>query len=385
MADPRPAPPPASRLVFFGFDGHDVTPHAERMVAAGCGGVVLFARNVASPAQVASLSMRLKRLALKRTPNNRRLLVLIDQEGGRVQRIKSPATIVPAMRDVGASNKPPHAASQVGRVLGTELRAMGVDVNFAPVADVDTNPDNPVIGARAFSRDSQVVGGAAAAFVRTQQACGVAAVAKHRPGHGDTSKDTHVGACTVPHSLKRLSSVEFPPFAKAANAGVAGMLVAHVSCPALKSGDESAGVRDDGKLPATLSRGAVDALRRISGANERYRGVVFTDDMEMGAMVKNYGVALASAAAVAAGCDAILMCHGEQRQKDAIDSITDAAASGVISEQRMAEAHANLDALMDRYCAPPPMEAPNAEHVLTIVGSAENRRIVEALLRDGGK
>ena len=173
MADPRPAPPPASRLVFFGFDGHDVTPHAECMVAAGCGGVVLFAR------KVASLSMRLKRLALKRTPNNRRLLVLIDQEGGRVQRIKSPATIVPAMRDVGASNKPPHAASQVGRVLGTELRAMGVDVNFAPVADVDTNPDNPVIGARAFSRDSQVVGGAAAAFVRAQQACGVAAVAKH--------------------------------------------------------------------------------------------------------------------------------------------------------------------------------------------------------------
>ena len=371
-----PPPRPAARLVVFGFDGCAVNEHAKRMVSRGCGGVVLFARNVRDPVQVAALSKELKTLAMERQRGNKRLLVLIDQEGGRVARVGPPATVLPSARDVGASPAPASTASAVGQVVGCELRAMGVDVNFAPVVDVDTNPNNPVIGARSFGRDAAAVGGAASSFIRAQQGSGVAAVAKHWPGHGDTSLDTHVGACVVPHSIERLRRVEIPPFVDAVASGVAGVLVAHVGCPALASHRSYAGVVDDGALPATMSRGAVDALRDLP-----FRGVIFTDDMEMGAVVKQYGAGPAAAAAAAAGCEAILMCHTESRQEEAIEALERAAASG---EVNLTEAHAHLDALMDRYCAPPPLEEPQGGHVLTVVGSDANRRLVEGLLRGAG-
>ncbi|CAI5996213.1 unnamed protein product [Closterium sp. NIES-65] len=217
-----------AKLVAFGFNGKEINDHARRLIALGAGGVVLFARNFSDPRQLASFCADLKRAAFPR-----RLLIMVDQEGGRVTRLGPPFTCIPAARTIGFSRNP-NLARAAGRVLGRELRSVHIDIDLAPVLDVDTNPDNPVIGARSFSRDPGVVSQMGYELIRGMQGEGVAACVKHYPGHGDTSIDSHLALPYSSHDLSRLESVELVPFARAAvDADVAAVMVAHVAVPAL--------------------------------------------------------------------------------------------------------------------------------------------------------
>jgi len=186
-------------LLCVGFQGTTPSPEVLELIRRGVGGVILFSRNVESAEQVAELTAALKRAA------GRPLLVSIDQEGGRVARLRAPQgfTELPPMRALGATGDEA-LAFEAGALLGRELRAVGVDQDYAPVVDVDTNPLNPVIGDRSLGRDPALVGRLGAALARGLQSAGVAACAKHFPGHGDTSQDSHVDLPRLPHALPRL-------------------------------------------------------------------------------------------------------------------------------------------------------------------------------------
>lgn len=301
------------------------------MLAEGVGGVILFARNATSAAQVSALSREVKRAAAE--CGRAAPFVSIDHEGGRVVRARDGFTAVPEMRKIGAAG--PAEAAWVGALFAQELRAAGIDVNFAPVVDVDSNPANPVIGARSFSHDPVRVGECASAFIRAMQAGGVAACAKHFPGHGDTHVDSHLDLPALPHGLERLKSIELPPFRAAIAAGVASVMTAHVVFEALDPG-----------VPATMSARAVSGLLR---GELGFDGVIFSDDLEMKAIADRMDFGEACVRALEAGCDCLLVCHELGRQRAAIAAIADAMRSGRLPRERIAPSHARLDALRSAY------------------------------------
>lgn len=301
------------------------------MIGEGIGGTILFARNATTAAQVRTLSSAIRRAASEigcAAP-----FVSIDHEGGRVVRAREGFTAVPEMREVGA--KGPEEAARIGSIFARELKSAGIDVNFAPVVDVDSNPSNPVIGARSFSADPATAGACAASFIRAMQAGGVAACAKHFPGHGDTHVDSHLDLPVLPHGLDRLKEVELPPFIEAIAAGVASVMTAHVVFEALDPG-----------IPATMSARAVDGLlRRDLG----FSGVIFSDDLEMKAIADRMPFGEACVRALEAGCDCLLVCHELERQRAAIAAIAEAIRSGRLARERVARSHGRIDALRSAY------------------------------------
>jgi beta-N-acetylhexosaminidase len=333
MQDPMRAM--AARLVCAGFPGTEVDAGLREMLAEGIGGTILFSRNATTADQVSALSDSIKREAV--AAGRPAPFVSIDHEGGRVMRAREGFTAVPEMREIGT--KGPEEAARVGATFARELRACGIDINFAPVVDVDSNPANPVIGARSFASDPARVGACASALIRAMQAGGVAACAKHFPGHGDTHVDSHLDLPVLPHGLERLSAVELLPFRDAIAAGVASVMTAHVVFEALDPG-----------VPATMSARAVDGLlRRELG----FGGVIFSDDLEMKAIADRMDFGEACVRAVEAGCDCLLVCHEIDRQRAAITSIAEAIRSGRLSHERIALSHARLDALRSAYVRSP--------------------------------
>jgi beta-N-acetylhexosaminidase len=279
----------AGQLLFVGFPGPDAPPLLlERVREGRVGGVVLFKRNVETPDQLRDLVGALRGAAPAGAP----LLVAIDQEGGRVQRLRGPWTEWPAMRRV-AEHGDPAVTAEVAAALARELRDAGIELDFAPVVDVDTNPANPVIGDRSFARTAAEVSRHAAAFITALQAGGVAACAKHFPGHGDTAQDSHHELPRLDHDLDRLRRVEIPPFRAAIAAGVASIMTAHVLLPRL-----------DPDRPATLAPRAVAILREELG----FDGVVFSDDLEMRAVADRFPIEARCELALRAGVDALLVC-----------------------------------------------------------------------------
>jgi beta-N-acetylhexosaminidase len=320
-------------LLAVGFDGASPSPEVRGLIARGAAGVVLFSRNVESAEQVAALAGALKREA------GRPLLLSVDQEGGRVMRLRARHgfTELPPMRALGEVGDPA-LCREVGALLGRELRAVGIDQDYAPVVDVDTNPRNPVIGDRAFSRDPEAVGRLGAALAEGLQAAGVAACAKHFPGHGDTSQDSHRELPRLSHPLPRLRAVELAPFRALARAGVASVMTAHVVFEAL-----------DPERPATMSPAALRLLREECG----FGGAVISDDLEMQAVAEHLPVEEAAVEAVAAGVDLLLVCHRADRQHRVADALRAAVGRGRISRERLAEARARVEGLL-RWAGPPP-------------------------------
>ncbi len=299
----------------------------------GVAGVIYFRRNLGEgPARAARLTADLQRLAL--TAGRSPLLVAADQEGGIVARLRVPFTEYPGAEAVGLVGDD-GLAERFGRATAAELRAVGITVDFAPVVDVLTNPANPVIARRSFGRDPEAVARLALAFARGLEAGGVAACAKHFPGHGDTAEDSHYALPVVAHDRTRLEAVEIPPFAAAVAAGVPMVLTAHVVYPAL-----------DPARPATLSPAIVDGiLRRRIG----FDGVVATDDLEMAAIVDRFGWEEAVVMAVEAGCDLLLVCHDADRQRRAIDAVRAAMTSGRVPAARVEASLARIARLAARY------------------------------------
>jgi len=335
-------------LLCVGFTGTTPSPEILELIRRGVGGVILFSRNVESAAQVAELSG-----ALKRAAGGRPLLVSIDQEGGRVARLKRAQgfTELPPMRALGQAGDE-RLAEAVGALLGRELRAVGIDQDYAPVVDVDTNPRNPVIGDRSFSRDPAVVARLGVALVRGLQGVGVAACAKHFPGHGDTSQDSHLDLPRLPHAMERLRAVELPPFTALARAGVAAVMTAHVVFEPL-----------DAARPATLSPAVMRLLREECG----FEGCCVSDAMEMAAIAAHYPLEEAAPGAVAAGVDQLLICSGTESMHRAIELVRQAVEAGRVTPERLAEARARVAGLL-RWAGPPP----DPRDVLASLRSAEH-------------
>lgn len=328
MNDARTLERLAHKLLIIGFDGHTAPKETLELVRRGVAGVILFARNVVSPEQVSELNRTLKAAA----PGL--LLSSVDQEGGRVARLREPWTIWPPMRELG--NLADEAlAHEVGRTLGVELKACGFDVDYAPVLDVDTNPDNPVIGDRSFGRDPERVGRIGAAMITGLQALNVAACGKHFPGHGDTAQDSHLTLPRLPHGLDRLREIEMVPFRHAIAAGVASIMTAHVVFEALDPG-----------VPATLSAKAIDGLLR---GELGFEGVVISDDLEMRAVRDGFDMRDVVERSLLAGVDAFLACKELELQHEVAEHVARAVSDGRVPRSRLEQAAARVDAMVNRY------------------------------------
>jgi beta-N-acetylhexosaminidase len=266
-----------------------------RMRAGAVSGVTLFrSRNVSDPAQVRALTAALQAngVARGRPP----LLVAADQEGGQLVALAG-TTPFPGNMALGAAGSE-ELTRRTGRAIGRELAAMGVNVNYAPVCDVNNNPANPCIGIRSFGEDPAAVARHCAAMVEGLQSAGVAATAKHFPGLGDTTQDSHSGLPVVTHGRERLAAVELPPFTAAFMAGARLVMATHAAFPALNDG---------AALPSTLSRPVLEGLLR---GEMSFDGVIITDAMDMGAIEQGPGLVVDALASLAAGTD-LLLCTDE--------------------------------------------------------------------------
>ncbi|MGV9246796.1 glycoside hydrolase family 3 protein [Streptomyces sp. NPDC003710] len=266
---------------------------AELIARYRVGGIIYFtwAHNTRTPHQIADLSNGIQRASLAQ-PRGLPVLIATDQEHGIVARVGRPATLFPGAMAVGATGSRADART-LGRISGAELRALGIRQDYAPDADVNVNPANPVIGVRSFGADPDAVAGLVAAEVRGYQDSGVAATAKHFPGHGDTAVDSHFGFPVITHSRELWEQLDAVPFRSAIRAGIDAIMTAHIMVPAL----------DDSGDPATLSRPILTGILREELG---YDGVVVTDSLGMEGVRQKYGDDRVPVLALKAGVDQLL-------------------------------------------------------------------------------
>lgn len=288
-------------------------------------GVILFRRNIDDPLSVAEV--------LRRTlaSVDARVLVAVDQEGGRVERLKSPVLELPPMRTLGERDDVAYTRS-CGEVLGRQLRALGFSMDFAPILDVDTNPDNPVIGDRSFGTTPDVVIRHASAFAEGLAAAPILSCGKHFPGHGDTDLDSHLALPKLSHDRARLDAVELAPFA--ASLSLPAWMTAHVVFEALDPG-----------VPATLSPKVIQGLLREELG---YQGVVISDDLEMKAVRDGWGVVKSAELAIEAGCDLLLVCSDVDACFEARTALAKRADDDAAFADRLRAAGDRVQAMRER-------------------------------------
>ncbi len=355
------------QLLMVGFEGHEPSAELRQLIReSGVGGVILFARNVAEPSQVAELVRELQELA-HGAGHERPLLVGVDQEGGRVARLKGQWAAWPPLRAVGRIGSE-ETARRLGAALAEQVASCGIHLDFAPVVDVDSNPRNPVIGDRSFGDDPELVGRLGVAFIHGMQDAGVAACAKHFPGHGDTDLDSHLALPCVDHSRARLDDVELRPFRAAVAAEVATIMTAHVLVREL-----------DDRLPATLSPRVVGALLRDE---LHYEGVVVSDDLEMQAVAASWRPGVAAPLALAAGCDLLLVCKSADAQAEAHEGLVKAVEQGAIRRQVVDDSLARVRRLKERFVLPRPGVAPKDARLTAV--SAAHRALAEEIAARSG-
>lgn len=273
------------QLIMTGVSGTSLTEDEKTFIEENdIGGVLLFARNYESPAQLSELVNSIQVLRTEYP-----IFISVDQEGGRVERFKKPFTEFPSALDV-SSTKSPKLCFEVAQIMAHELQACGVNTNFAPVCDILTNESNKVIGDRAYGREVDEVSKFVSAVIRGLQTNGVIACAKHFPGHGGTKKDSHIGLPIVKTSMEQLREREFIPFSKAIKSRVEMVMMAHLVVDAI-----------DPDKPCSLSPKAYEILRD----EFKFQKVIVTDDMQMGAITENYGMEEAAVMAIEAGADII--------------------------------------------------------------------------------
>jgi beta-N-acetylhexosaminidase len=288
-------------------------------------GFTLFRQNAADPATMRSLVHTLHALDTDLPP-----LVAIDHEGGRVHRLPAPFTHFPAAATVAAHGLA--AVRAVATAMARELTAIGIDLTFAPVLDVASNPTNPIIGERAYGTTPEAAADGALAAFRATRALGLVTCGKHFPGHGDTVADSHLELPVVTRNRRALERTEIAPFRRAVAARLPMLMTAHVHYPAL-----------DPTLPATLSPAILDRLLRHRLG---FRGVIASDDLEMRAIADHWSAGEAAVAALAAGCDLLLFCRRQDWIRTAVDAVEHAVRTGRLAETRIAEAHRRVTSLV---------------------------------------
>lgn len=318
----------AGDLLIIGLPGPELDSEAEALLREVQPlGVILFRRNITSTAQLKDLTARLR----EGRPD---LLVAIDHEGGRVHRMPPDFTHFPPTL-VMARNGDPGLLKDVALAHAAELREAGFNLTFSPVLDVHTNPDNPIIGDRAFGTTPEEAIHNVLPYIQGLVEGGILPCGKHFPGHGDTSQDSHLALpvlSAATHDLQRLRSLELRPFARAIAQGLPMMMTAHVVCEAL-----------DPSAPATLSPKVIDGcLRRELG----FDGYVVSDDLEMKAVADHYSVGRAAVLSILAGCDGCLVCATPALIREAHDALARAIAQGEITPAMLAAVARRRDKLL---------------------------------------
>ena len=317
------------------FSGPEVTADLERLIREGrVAGVILFVKNIRSVSQVRGLTADLQRLAAD--AGLPPLLITIDQEGGLVNRLIDGITIFPSAMALGASGRAEDAAT-AGRITSMELRALGVNTNHAPVLDVNSNMENPIIGIRSFGDDPAQVARLGIAYIRAAQAAGILTTAKHFPGHGATPVDSHLDLPVVTKDLQRLRREEVFPFAEAIGAGVDGIMSTHIVFPAL-----------DADRPASLSPQIMTGLLREELG---FDGVSFTDSMAMKAIADRWPRGTAAVAALQAGVDVVLACGRHEAQWESITAARRAAEDGTLDPAALRSAADRIAKVRTRYAS----------------------------------
>lgn len=327
------------------------------------GSIILFSRNIRSAEQVLSLTTTLQHAA-REAGHPAPLLIMTDQEGGLVRRLGIDSTTFPGNMAQGAADSE-ELTFEVTRAAGRELAAQGINMNLAPVVDINSNPGNPVIGVRSFGEDAVRVARLGVAAAKGYSAGGVLPVLKHFPGHGDTATDSHLALPILPFTRERLDRVELVPFTRGIAQGVECVLTAHVALPALLPG-QSAAAAD---LPASLSPTVVRGLLRGSLG---FSGVAMTDCLEMNAVAEGAGVARGAVLALDAGNDIVLVSHRADRQRAALDAVRAALHAGIIAPERIREAAARVLSLKRKYLR---WEQLPTQSGLEVVGSADHRAL----------
>jgi beta-N-acetylhexosaminidase len=362
-AVPAPWRRDIGQLLIGSLPGATITPEVRSLAREfSLGGVILFARNIEAAEQVAELSHDVQSLSTELP-----LWVSVDQEGGRVARLKEPFTVWPPMATLGRRGDETLAA-RFATALATELRAVGITLDYAPVLDIHTNPRNPIIGDRALSSDADAVARLGAAIIRGLQSKGVAACGKHFPGHGDTSVDSHLELPLVEHPPDRIRRVECVPFQAAIAAGVRFIMTAHILVPSL-----------DDTQPATLSRRIVyDLLRDELG----FEGVILSDDLEMKAIAATVPVPEAAVRAIGAGCDGLLICSGDPEvQHAALERLVHAVEDGTIPVGRLDDALARQRRAKEQTLTADPARVATGKVLRQTLGCDAHRRVADEMLQ----
>lgn len=319
------------QLVIVGFEGYSIDEATKKMIEEySLGGVILFGRNVENSTQLLDLINSLKKTNINNIP----LFISIDEEGGIVSRMPDEFVDLPNNRIIGQRNDKDFSY-HVGKVIAKEIKAFGFNMNYAPVLDIDSNPNNPVIGARAFGSNESIVSELGIATMEGMQSEGVISVVKHFPGHGDTIVDSHFGLPLIEKELDAIKQFELIPFTKAINNHCDAIMIAHILFNKIDSDN-----------PASFSKTIItDILRN----QLKFEGVVITDDLTMGAILKNYEIGEAAVKSINAGSDIVLVCHGYDNEVSVISSLKKAVQNGEISEERINESVYRILSLKKKY------------------------------------
>ncbi len=353
------------QLLIYGFKGKYAQTHANKLIEKySLGGVILFSHNVKSKEQIVKLTRTMQNTSI--FSSGVPLFISVDQEGGKVLRLKNIATTLPGNMNLGASGSS-ILSYLAGKLTAIDLETLGINMNFAPVIDVNTSADNKVIGVRSFGDNPDEVSRLGVAYIKGLQSRRVSATAKHFPGHGAVSIDSHYATPVINYTYKELDSVDLKPFKAAINDGVDGIMTAHVSLPKIDASAE----------PATISKTIITGiLREKLGFN----GLVITDDMEMNGILSKTDIGSAAVKSILAGCDIITVVWSAKAKDTVYNALYKAVKSGVISEKRLNVSlnriiRTKLKRKLYRY------PDPNIKKIKKIVGNRFHRHIAKLIAK----
>ncbi len=322
------------QMIMTGFPSSNITPELIHLIEEyKLGNIILFAYNVLTLEQISSHCEELHRRIEAATGFP--ALIAIDQEGGVVTRLPKEACNVPGAMLIGATGREEYAY-RAGYITGAELRAIGINMDLAPVLDVNSNPDNPVIGTRSYSSDAAVVERYGCNMMKGLEEAGVMPTVKHFPGHGDTAVDSHLGLPVVDKDLQQLRSVELVPFINAIKQGVPCVMTSHILFPKLESEN----------VPATMSKTILTGLLREQLG---FQGIIITDCLEMGAIVHYYGTAKGAVEAIKAGAQLLCISHTPTLVMESIHKIEEAVHSGEIPMEIIDAAVESILKIKEKY------------------------------------
>ncbi|WP_407271573.1 beta-N-acetylhexosaminidase [Radiobacillus sp. PE A8.2] len=358
------------QLLVIGFDGKSVPKHISELIYQyQIGGIILFGRNIGTPQEVLSLTTELQREA-KQAGYEYPLLICLDQENGVVRRLGEGTTVFPGSMAIGATNNPNHAY-EVGLATGKELKALGINWNLAPVADVNNNPVNPVISVRSFGESPEKVATFTKEAMKGMQDAGVVTTLKHFPGHGDTAVDSHLDLPVIPHTINRLQAVELKPFTEAIKAGADTIMTAHIYFPSIE---------DNPGVPATLSQKVITGLLREQLG---FQGVVTTDCMEMNAIANRIGTEKGAVAAIQAGVDLVMISHTQEKQQGAINEIIASIKEGTIAEGVIDQSIKRINTMKQKYLGWDEISLMETNPVVpNLVGSKQHQQLADQVYKE---